>query len=133
MRSGPHVKKEDVESLMNVLEVLLTQVNKGKRLNFSSFDLLSSLDKQKFQSWYSDMPAPLSKCMHILIEEQAQLYPTHEAVCAYDGSFSYAELNQRSSVLAAELLRRGVTLGSCVPLMFEKSKWHIVALIAVRL
>lgn len=77
------------------------------------------------------MPPPLNTCVQDLIELQSKRRPRNEAVCAWDGSFTYEELDRRATVLAKKLVVLGVSVGSYVPLMFEKSKWHVDSLLAV--
>ncbi|KAI8177502.1 Nonribosomal peptide synthase atnA [Colletotrichum sp. SAR 10_76] len=57
--------------------------------------------------------------------------PLNIAVDAWDGTLSYAELDEKSSNIANELVRRGVRAESKVALLFEKSVWNIVATVAV--
>ncbi|KAJ0337492.1 hypothetical protein COL922a_006674 [Colletotrichum nupharicola] len=57
--------------------------------------------------------------------------PLNIAVDAWDGTLSYAELDEKSSNIANELIRRGVRAESKVALLFEKSVWNIVATVAV--
>ncbi|KAJ5003988.1 Nonribosomal peptide synthetase 1 [Colletotrichum sp. SAR 10_66] len=57
--------------------------------------------------------------------------PLNIAVDAWDGTLSYAELDEKSSNIANELVRRGVRAESKVALLFEKSVWNIVATLAV--
>ena len=52
-------------------------------------------------------------------------------VCAWNGSFTYADLDARSAILASHLVNAGVEVGTIVPLCFEKSKWMPVAQLAV--
>lgn len=44
---------------------------------------------------------------------------------------TYEELNQRANVLGRSLTVAGVKVGDYVPLLFEKSKWYIVSILAV--
>ncbi|KAL3296621.1 non-ribosomal peptide synthetase [Colletotrichum asianum] len=46
-------------------------------------------------------------------------------------TLSYAELDEKSSKIANELVMRGVRAESKVALLFEKSGWNIVATMAV--
>lgn len=70
-------------------------------------------------------------CIHTMIEQQCAEHPTVEAVCTQDGSLTYAELNRLSNDLASELRALGVQPESVVPICLEKSKWTIVAILAV--
>ena len=56
--------------------------------------------------------------------------PLAQAICAWDGNFTYGELEFLSTSLAHRLTSEGVQ-GTRVPLLFEKSKWMPVAALAV--
>ncbi|KAL3493162.1 hypothetical protein BJX62DRAFT_224020 [Aspergillus germanicus] len=90
-------------------------------------------DKVAEASVVVDQPSDCTKidrCIHDLIEEQVAARPQQEAVCAYDGSLSYAEL----SVLALKLGRQLNSLGACpeqrVAILMPKSQWYSVAVLA---
>jgi hypothetical protein len=82
----------------------------------------------------SFMPAPLfasRTCLHHLFSNSAQKTPQATAVQAWDGSFTYTELDSISDIVARKILQAGVRSGQMVPFSFEKSKWMVVALIAI--
>ncbi|KAK6209056.1 hypothetical protein LQW54_006656 [Pestalotiopsis sp. IQ-011] len=81
--------------------------------------------------WNSPVPPTLSTCMHDLISEQANRNPGRSAVNSWDGDFTYGEVEDYSNRLALHLVSIGVRVGSIVPVLFEKSKWTCVAVLAV--
>lgn len=72
----------------------------------------------------------IEKCVHDLIHKVAQKNPHAEAVCGWDGKLTYKELDYLSSKLAQHLVDLGVQQGEHVPLLFEKSMWTVVAMLA---
>lgn len=87
---------------------------------------------QQLETWNSSVPAGVNSCVHDLIEVHAIARPSSMAVAAWDGEFTYKELDVLSSHLAVQLTtRNAVGPGVFVPLCFEKSKWTIVAILAV--
>jgi brevianamide F synthase len=70
-------------------------------------------------------------CIHTLILDQCQKQPNAEAVCAWDGSMTYAKLDRLSGLLQLQLMSSGVRSETIVPLLFEKSMWTIVAILGV--
>jgi non-ribosomal peptide synthetase component F len=68
---------------------------------------------------------------HHLIEARTHKQPDSLAVYSLDGNLTYAELDELSSRLACYLASQGIGPEDFVPLCFEKSKWTIVALLAV--
>ncbi|KAL4980451.1 hypothetical protein BDW66DRAFT_147392 [Aspergillus desertorum] len=73
----------------------------------------------------------VDRCIHDLIEEQAVARPDKEAICAYDGSFSYAKLSKMSSALAEQLKTMGARPEQRVAILMNKSFWYPVVVLAV--
>lgn len=92
---------------------------------------LSPEDHGQLQQWNATVPQRVDRCMHELIAERCRAQPDAPAVCAWDGDFTYGELDRSSSALAAHLAGLGVGPGGFVPLLFEKSRWTPVALLGV--
>ncbi|KAF2421107.1 acetyl-CoA synthetase-like protein [Tothia fuscella] len=81
--------------------------------------------------WNKDIPSVVENCVTELIAVWVKAEPNTEAVCSWDGSFTYAELDDLSSRLAYHLVENGIIHEVIVPVCFEKSKWAIVSLLAV--
>ncbi|KAJ4410241.1 hypothetical protein N0V85_003999 [Neurospora sp. IMI 360204] len=100
-------------------------------------DSISSLltplicDLNQIWSFNAVVPPLIDRTMQDIISEQAAANPSKPAVSSWDGEFTYTEVESKSDLLARHLVSRGVKLGGVVPLMFEKSRWTIVALLAV--
>lgn len=69
--------------------------------------------------------------VHQLIEKQSQAQPSAQAVYAWDGTFTYEQLNAQASRLAVRLIAAGIGPNRFVGLLMEKSKWTAVAMLAV--
>lgn len=93
-------------------------------------DFLSSVDERQIAAWNSTVPERVDKCIHELVQEQALIRPTSEAIWAWDGKLSYRELTDMASLLASELVAQGVGLEQMVGFSMSKSKWAAVALLA---
>ena len=57
--------------------------------------------------------------------------PDSEAVCSWEGSLTYLELDRLSRVAADRLQSVGVGPGQYVPFAYEKSIWAVVAMLAI--
>ena len=88
-------------------------------------------DYEDIRSFNRDLTEPLNTCLHELIENVAAGCPNSIAIHAWDGDFTYAELDRLSCLVANKLLSLGVTTGSIIPICFEKSKWAIVAMLGI--
>ncbi|OJJ53646.1 hypothetical protein ASPSYDRAFT_94156 [Aspergillus sydowii CBS 593.65] len=88
-------------------------------------------DHMELEKWNKKVPRRVSRCVHELIAERCHVQPDAPAVCAWDGDFTYGELDQLSSVLATHLIELGVGPAVFVPLCCEKSRWTTVAILGV--
>ncbi|KID93466.1 aps1, partial [Metarhizium majus ARSEF 297] len=70
-------------------------------------------------------------CIHALVRKQVEREPLLPAIDSWDGLMSYTELDHLSSSLAATLILHGIGPEKPVCLLFEKSKWAIVAMLGI--
>jgi amino acid adenylation domain-containing protein/thioester reductase-like protein len=94
-------------------------------------NVISMEDKQRVVSWNPKHLYSQMTCLHYLVEAVTRAIPTSEAVCSWDGSLTYSQLNKLSSVVAQRLTHANVTTGVYVPLAFEKSLWTVVAALGI--
>ncbi|OHF00444.1 non-ribosomal peptide synthetase [Colletotrichum orchidophilum] len=97
----------------------------------SEIELMNNLDYQQCLDWNQRSPDHVDTSVHEMIERHFGRSPLSQAVDAWDGQMSYAELNVISSRVAEELRQRGVGPESTVALFFDKSMWNVVATLAV--
>ncbi|KAF2998580.1 nrps [Curvularia kusanoi] len=94
-------------------------------------DLASSSDKSIMFQRNACSHNALEICVHDLITEQVRCSPNSPAIYFNHTSMSYASLDTLSDRLAGELRRAGVESGSAVGVLFEKSPWAIVSILAI--
>ncbi|KAK9770898.1 putative Peptide synthetase [Seiridium cardinale] len=94
-------------------------------------DTMTERSLQQVWRWNSPVPPTISTCMHDLISQQAKQNPSRPAVNSWDGDFTYREVEEYSTRLAFRLVSLGVGLGNIVPVLFEKSRWTSIAVLAV--
>jgi non-ribosomal peptide synthetase component F len=93
--------------------------------------VLSRSDFLQIQAWNVSSPECIFSCVPELISVHVKFQPESLAICAWDGSFTYAELEEISSRVAQKLVQCGVLPKSNVPICFEKSRWTVVAMLAI--
>ncbi|PYI15152.1 acetyl-CoA synthetase-like protein [Aspergillus violaceofuscus CBS 115571] len=93
--------------------------------------ILSPQDLATIWERNAEVPAALPSSVPALIACQVERQPDALAVCAWDGDFTYRQLDESSSRLAHHLLACGVRPHSILPLCFEKSRWVPVAMLGV--
>ncbi|KAG6363944.1 hypothetical protein INS49_009047 [Diaporthe citri] len=94
---------------------------------------MSQSELERIIQWNKEDPEIIDDCHHRLFERQAQQQPDAPAVAAWDVDLSYAELDRAADRLAHHLAGGdcGVAPGSIVHTCFEKSGWHVVAVLAI--
>lgn len=93
----------------------------GTALHVRDLTKITFHDVRQIMKWNFVRPETVDRCIHRVIEDQAAACPEKEAVCSWDGSLTYFELNKQASFLAHHLLKLGVRAESRVALCFEKS------------
>ncbi|KAK8064710.1 Amino acid adenylation [Apiospora phragmitis] len=94
-------------------------------------DGIGGKDLQDIWKWNKTVPETVDGLVHDVISDVAHKTPEAPAVCAWDGDFTYAELDAIATKLAHHLVSKGLGTEDIVPLCFEKSKWMPVAILAV--
>lgn len=128
------ISKWNVEAILERLSHVIQQlasVVEGQPITVADIDLLSATDSEQLSLWNNTVPSAVEKCVHTLIEEQALAYPQTAAVCAWDGELTYSELESQANKLAHYLVGLGVGPDGMVAICFDKSKWAIVAMLAI--
>lgn len=92
----------------------------------------TTYDIDEIWRWNHTLPPSYNFCMHDMVAERAQRSPNKVAICSWDGELTYAEVDQYSTRVASILRQEmGVQLRDIIPVCFEKSRWTIVAVLAV--
>ncbi|KAI0123588.1 hypothetical protein BJ170DRAFT_639720 [Xylariales sp. AK1849] len=128
------ISKCQVQTLTRQLGAVLKQfadTEKKPRQRLGDINTLTSTEETMIWEWNKAVPKAINACVHDLFSRRAKLHPDSPAVNAWDGKLSYRELDDLSTSLARYLAHLGVGHGTIVPLVFEKSMWTIVAMLAV--
>lgn len=98
-----------------------------------ALDICSDADITRLSRWnsVSDTEIPPEQYIHHFISQKCTAQPESVAVSAWDGELTYGELDRLSSALATRLENLGVGPETFVPLVFDKSKWAVIALLGV--
>lgn len=127
------ISATQLERLANHLDQVLRQLCDSANIKKSvaEIETISHRDLEDIWGWNSKFPATIETPIHELVTETVQRQPESLAVTAWDGDWTYAELDRLATRLACHLVSIGVTPDSIVPLCFEKSKWTPVTALAV--
>ncbi|KAL8833240.1 MAG: hypothetical protein Q9170_004404, partial [Blastenia crenularia] len=119
------------DSIARTFQTILLEIVTHHGHDLRRISLISKPDREQIRMWNDRELYNCTSSLHGLIEATCLAKPDSEAICAWDGSMTYAELHTLSSDVARRLIRAGVCLGDMIPFAFEKSKWTVVALLAI--
>ncbi|PHH59783.1 hypothetical protein CDD81_2587 [Ophiocordyceps australis] len=117
--------------LLHTLRSLLALAVAHPGRKTSLLNPLTRLDRKLVASWNARPPVAAPACLHHLFDQQARRRPGAPAVCAWDGSYSYAQLAALANKVAHRLVQLGVGPEVLVAWAFEKSKFAVIASLAI--
>ncbi|GKZ63335.1 nonribosomal peptide synthase [Aspergillus niger] len=128
-----HVQMErTIHHLETLITCLLEEHRRNSSTELARFRPLSKHDLTTIWDWNHEAPqAVMDRFVHQTVSELALLQPDSPAIDAWDGQFTYSELEFFSSRLARRLVLSGIGPGSLVPLIFEKSRWANISMLGV--
>ncbi|KAF2500063.1 amino acid adenylation [Lophium mytilinum] len=94
-------------------------------------DLVSKEHLRQLQTITDVYPEVTMECIHEAIKVQVLARPDAEAICSYEGSWTYKELDEQSTRLAHHLITLGVGPEVIVPYCFQKSALAIISMLAI--
>ncbi|KAJ6167355.1 hypothetical protein N7497_000198 [Penicillium chrysogenum] len=125
------VDDSQAELIADTLYHVVLQLMDPANTRLSHLKFFSGKNKSRISELCGGVPNAVESCIHSDIERNSQANPERCAVSACDGSFTYGELNRISSYIALHLSHFDVGPDVFVPICFEKSRWVVVALLAV--
>ncbi|OBR06389.1 Amino acid adenylation domain-containing protein [Colletotrichum higginsianum IMI 349063] len=128
-----HFSRPAVRLLLNDVEHVLWQLDNlfGEKTTLGNVKMLSPASQRHLVQLNRPLPKEEHVLVHDVIDQQVQSEPHAPAICAWDGNMSYSQLQQCTKQLAHHLSNMGVGPEVLVPVIFEKSLWSVVAILAV--
>lgn len=123
----PYTAGLHVDILVDIIEMCMS--NPGASIQSCMAPTKHDLDS--IWRWCHDLPPTHDFCMQDMVAEQAKRLGDKVAIDAWDGTLTYGQIEKYSTFLAGSLRESGVETHDFVPLCFEKSRWTIVAVLAV--
>ncbi|KAF2112852.1 hypothetical protein BDV96DRAFT_663657 [Lophiotrema nucula] len=121
-----------VEALLDVWQHVLPQLSdSSNELLVSMIDYVPPAHMRTISHWNSRIPDALDVCVQDLISEHVLLQPQGPAICSWDGSLTYCELDTLSNNLAHYLIQLSAGPNVFVAFCFDKSAWAIVSILAI--
>ena len=94
--------------------------------------LANTEDVEQVVEWNQSVQKTPLDCVHEPFIKMAQESPETQAVCSWDGAFTYRQLDQMARILAHKLVTDGgVGPERAVGLCMDKSRWAVACMLAI--
>lgn len=121
-----------VKQMLAQLEYTIIQLaTSSSDTKIDQLDQLTPSDLDTIWKRNKSVPSAVEETLHCMVTRKGREQPDAVAIDAWDGKVTYSELEGITTRLARYLVAQGVSKGNLVPLFFEKSKWYIIATLAV--
>lgn len=110
-----------VACIAQVLSEIISQLLTHDDRQVKDLDFFTPQDSRRVAKWNTSMPPTRDSLIHDIVQQQCRKWPVKEAICAWDGSFTFSEFDSVTSRLASYLQHQGVGPETMVPLCFEKT------------
>lgn len=127
------ISGDEIRILLRQLEDIVSQFSANADAPLGSLELLreaSEGDEVSNQVFERPMEK-IDSCVHEVILQRSQSLMQNLAIVSWDGEITYSELHAMTNRLAHRLRLSNVGPEVIVALMFEKSLWVVVAMMAV--
>ncbi|KAL7658740.1 hypothetical protein ACMYSQ_004842 [Aspergillus niger] len=114
-------------TVLQVIQEILADPNR----RIKDLTLFSPLNRDNVLRWNGGKQQSPATSLIKVIQQRACERPHHPAVCAWDGTLSYSQLDSLATQWASYLQRLGIGPEHMVPVMMNKSQWMVVAEIAI--
>jgi amino acid adenylation domain-containing protein len=127
----PTMARHQAVAQLHLFAFILDTLFKDPNHDLSNFISISQDELEELWGWNSPMPPDMQTCHHDMISEQAARLPDKIAIEAWDGDLSYRQIEDYSTNLAQTLRLLDDSPNQIIPVLFEKSRWTAVAVVAV--
>ncbi|KAB8233936.1 nonribosomal peptide synthase [Aspergillus alliaceus] len=126
------MSRKQAENVITALGAVLDHLTSSSLLPLRELTLPHHDHYRQIASWNNRAPKRQNDhCIHYLFQLQCTQTPGAQAVCAWDGCFTYHEVDILSTKLAARLRTHGISEECIVPILVEKSRWAVVGILGV--
>ncbi|MEV0381245.1 amino acid adenylation domain-containing protein [Nonomuraea sp. NPDC050643] len=123
---------ERIARMAGHLTALLDGIAADPSAPVSTIELLTAPERAERERWNdTGLDLGADGLLHRPFEERVPYAPDAVAVTHPDGAITYAELDRRAALLAAELTSAGVERGELVAVVMERGWEQVVAVLAV--
>ncbi|CRG90801.1 Nonribosomal peptide synthetase 8 [Talaromyces islandicus] len=122
----------EISRLLRQFTHLVAELSKSdERLPMKNLRAVNAYDSTLIKNWNSSLTMVHNECAHELISQVAAMQPDAIAVDAWDGTWTYSELDKKAKLLGQGLLELGVGPDIMVGVCMDKSRWAAVAMLGI--
>ncbi|KAL4799310.1 hypothetical protein BDV19DRAFT_385559 [Aspergillus venezuelensis] len=122
---------EQADTVARTFRKVVSEIMRDpSQLTVNDVEALDDASKRRMLERNLAWQIPQPEMAPIAIHHMCLKQPHRPAVAAWDGEFTYGELDRLSSALADEIISRGSQRNQIIPLYFDKSCWTVVAMLA---
>ncbi|OIW34801.1 nonribosomal peptide synthase SidD [Coniochaeta ligniaria NRRL 30616] len=122
-----YTERRYIETLVDTVEMCISNLD----ASIEEYIRPTTHDLDTIWEWNHELPPTYDFCMQDMIAEWAEKSSDKVAIDSWDGTLTYGQIERDSTFLAGVLRESGVELHDFLPVCFEKSRWTIVAVLAV--
>ncbi|PHH76034.1 hypothetical protein CDD80_1873 [Ophiocordyceps camponoti-rufipedis] len=131
LRYKPAMLSEiQADEVGSVIAHIVAQMLQGP-VRLSAIDTCTRHTVETLKAWNRRRPETISRCIHHVVLDNCSAYPDSAAVCAWDGDFSYRDLDNLTATLSRHLISRGIGAEKFVGIYTDKSKWTVIGILSV--
>ncbi|KAJ4299243.1 hypothetical protein N0V90_004487 [Kalmusia sp. IMI 367209] len=128
------VHPSQAQNIVDTFDKILSSIISGsdEDVSITSLDIITTNSLRQIADWNAELPPPVRRCVHDTIQEQVLLRPrSAKAIESAEVTFTYQEFDDITTRLGLHLQSLGVGPEVFVPILFEKSPWTPIAMIAI--
>ncbi|KUL87425.1 hypothetical protein ZTR_04651 [Talaromyces verruculosus] len=128
------ISEAEVSRIVRQFDHIVSQISKTATKGNSSIariDMLNPHDLEQLKEMNSHIPPATEEVVQTLILESIQKRPKNIAIDAWDGIFTYEELDRHAKRISSHLISIGVVPDMLVGMCMDKSKWASVVVLAI--
>lgn len=126
----PSQARNIVDAFEKVLSSIILSADRD--VTIAELDIVTANSLQQIMDWNAELPSPIRRCVHEIIQEQVLLRPrSTKAIESAELTVTYQEFDEITTRLGLHLQSLGVGPETFVPILFEKSPWAPIAMIAI--
>ncbi len=128
---GSFMSDEMAGGIADTLRQTIREIVAKPDVPIGGIEVVGEHSLQTLHKWSGVLPPTESSLVHDLIQQRCLAQPDAPAVCAWDGDFTYREVDELSSKLSSHLAKYDVGPDTFIAVCFEKSRWTTVVMLAI--